>query len=212
MEVDIKQTQQIVDYCKNIKVVAATKYVDTDQLYILEKNNIKIFGENRVQDFLKKYEEYKGSCEWHFIGTLQTNKVKYIVDKVNLIHSVNSYKLIDEIDKQAKRTDKVMNVLFEVNIASEDSKQGFDKNEMVDVINYSKEKHNIKVLGLMMMAPNIEKEDTRKYFKETKELLDTLNKTCNTNMKELSMGMSNDFDVAIEEGATIVRIGRSLFK
>ena len=212
MKVDIENTKHIVDFCKNTMIVAATKYVDTDQLYVLEENGIKVFGENRVQDFLKKYDEYKGKCKWHFIGTLQSNKVKYIVDKVDLIHSVNTYKLIDEINKQAKKIDKVMNILIEVNIASEESKQGFNKDDMVDVINYSKSKSNINVLGLMMMAPNIDKEETRKYFKETKELLEKLNATCDINMTELSMGMSNDFEIAIEEGSTIVRIGRSLFK
>lgn len=212
MKVDIENTKHIVDFCKEIKIVAATKYVDTDQLYILEENGIKIFGENRVQDFLKKYEDYKGKCKWHFIGTLQSNKVKYIVDKVDLIHSVNSYKLIDEIDKQAKKINKIMNILIEVNIADEESKQGFDKKEIENVIEYLKIKNNINLQGFMMMAPNIDKEETRKYFRETKQLLEHINTTFNLNLTELSMGMSNDYDVAIEEGATIVRIGRSLFK
>lgn len=212
MKVDIENTKHIVDFCKEIKIVAATKYVDTDQLYILEENGIKIFGENRVQDFLKKYEDYKGKCKWHFIGTLQSNKVKYIVDKVDLIHSVNSYKLIDEIDKQAKKINKIMNILIEVNIADEESKQGFDKSEIDDVVKYILDKSNINLHGLMMMAPNIEKEETRKYFRETKQLLEIVNKRFNLDLKELSMGMSNDYDIAIEEGATMVRIGRSLFK
>ncbi len=212
MKVDIENTKHIVDFCKEIKIVAATKYVDTDQLYILEENGIKIFGENRVQDFLKKYEDYKGKCKWHFIGTLQSNKVKYIVDKVDLIHSVNSYKLIDEIDKQAKKINKIMNILIEVNIADEESKQGFDKSEIDDVVKYILDKSNINLHGLMMMAPNIEKEETRKFFKETKQLLEHINSTYDINLTELSMGMSNDYDIAIEEGATMVRIGRSLFK
>jgi pyridoxal phosphate enzyme (YggS family) len=212
MKVDIENTKHIVDFCKEIKIVAATKYVDIDQLYILEENGIKIFGENRVQDFLKKYEDYKGKCKWHFIGTLQSNKVKYIVDKVDLIHSVNSYKLIDEIDKQAKKINKIMNILIEVNIADEESKQGFDKSEIDDVVKYILDKSNINLHGLMMMAPNIEKEETRKFFKETKQLLEHINSTYDINLTELSMGMSNDYDIAIEEGATMVRIGRSLFK
>ena len=212
MKVDVENTKHIVDYCKEVKIVAATKYIDTNELYVLEENGIKYFGENRVQDFLKKHDEYKGKCKWHFIGTLQSNKVKYIVDKVDLIHSVNTYKLIDEIDKQAKKIDKVMNILIEVNIADEESKQGFDKSEIDDVVKYVLEKSNLNLQGLMMMAPHIEKEETRKYFKETKQLLEYINSTYDTELTELSMGMSNDYDIAIEEGATIVRIGRSLFK
>lgn len=214
MIVNEEAVKKVLEETKGVKLVAATKYVDAPELDNLEALGVKYFGENRVQAFLDKYEKYHGKAQWHFIGTLQCNKVKYIIDKVSLIHSVNTYKLIDEIEKQAKKHDLVMNVLLQVNIAHEESKHGFDANEMDDVLNYIKENHpHIHPRGLMMMAPNIEPEETRKYFKATKDLLTKLQKDFpDYQLTELSMGMTNDYPIAMEEGATIVRLGHALFK
>ena len=178
----------------------------------LEACGCLYFGENRVQAFLDKYEQYHGKGHWHFIGTLQKNKVKYIIDKVDLIHSVNSYHLIDELEKQAKKHDLKVHILLQVNIAKEESKHGFDEEEMDQVMTYLQNCPSLIVDGLMMMAPHIEKEQTRIYFKKTKELLERLkNEYPEYPLHELSMGMSQDYDIALEEGATIVRIGRALF-
>ena len=209
-EVEVKR---LLEDVKPAKLVAATKYVDEKEIEKLEELGCLIYGENRVQAFLDKYEKYHGQGIWHFIGTLQSNKVKYIIDKVELIHSVNALKLIKEIEKQASKIDKDIHVLLEVNIADEDSKQGFDKNEIREAMDLVKECPHIIVDGLMMMAPHIEPEETRIYFKKTKQLLLELQQEYPMYpLKELSMGMSNDYKVALEEGATMVRIGSALFK
>ncbi len=213
MIVNETAVKNILEEVKPAKLVAATKYVDEKEIENLEKCGCMYYGENRVQAFLDKYELYHGKGHWHFIGTLQSNKVKYIIDKVELIHSVNTIKLINEIEKQASKHDLISHVLLEVNIADEDSKQGFDKNQVREAMDLILNCPHIVVEGLMMMAPNIEVEATRVYFKKTKELLDELKQEYpQYPLKELSMGMSQDYKVALEEGTTIVRIGRALFK
>lgn len=213
MKVNKNEVKRILEDVAPAKLVAATKYVDVHEVEELEKCGCMIYGENRVQAFLDKYEKYKGQGRWHFIGTLQSNKVKYIIDKVDLIHSVNTLKLIQEIERQATKHDITIHVLLEVNTADEDSKQGFDKNDIKDAMNLCKECPHIIVDGLMMMAPNIESELTRPYFKETRELLEELKKEYPMYpLKELSMGMSNDYPIALSEGATLVRIGSALFE
>lgn len=213
MYVNEQAVKEILEKVKPAKLVAATKYIDEKEIEKLEACGCLYFGENRVQAFLEKYEQYHGQGHWHFIGTLQKNKVKYIIDKVDLIHSVNSYHLIDELEKQAKKHDLKVHILLQVNIAKEESKHGFDEEEMGQVMTYLKNCPSLIVDGLMMMAPHIEKEQTRIYFKKTKELLERLkNEYPEYPLHELSMGMSQDYDIALEEGATIVRIGRALFK
>ncbi len=213
MIVNEEAVKKVLNDVKPATLVAATKYVDAPELDKLEALGVTIFGENRVQAFLDKYEKYHGNAHWHFIGTLQCNKVKYIIDKVELIHSVNSYKLIDEIEKQAKKHDLVMDVLLQVNIAQEESKHGFAAQEMDQVMDYLKDKPHLHPRGLMMMAPNIEPEKTRQYFKATKDLLTALaQKYPQYQLTELSMGMTNDYKIAIEEGSTMVRLGHALFK
>lgn len=213
MIVNEQEVKRLLEDVKPAKLVAATKYIEESEVEKLEQCGCLIYGENRVQAFLDKYEKYHGKGKWHFIGTLQSNKVKYIIDKVELIHSINTLKLIKEVEKQAKKIDKITHVLLEVNIADEESKQGFDKDEIRDAMNLVCECPHIIVDGLMMMAPNIEVEKTRVYFRKTRELLQELKKEYpQYPLKELSMGMSNDYKIALEEGATMVRIGRALFK
>lgn len=213
MIVNEEAVKNMLEKVKPAKLVAATKYIDEKEIEKLEACGCLYFGENRVQAFLDKYEQYHGQGHWHFIGTLQKNKVKYIIDKVDLIHSVNSYHLIDELEKQAKKHDLKVHILLQVNIAREESKHGFDIEEIDEVMNYLMKCPSLIVDGLMMMAPHIEKEQTRIYFKKTKELLERLkNEYPEYPLHELSMGMSQDYDIALEEGATIVRIGRALFK
>ena len=215
--IKVKVNQQAVsDILQSLQpatLIAATKYVDETQIEELEKCGCMYYGENRVQALLDKYEKYHGKGHWHFIGTLQCNKVKYIIDKVELIHSINTLKLIKEVEKQASKHDLMMHVLIEVNIADEERKQGFDQNDIKEAMDLCLQCPHIIVDGLMMMAPNIEVEDTRIYFQKTRILLEQLQKEYpQYPLKELSMGISQDYKVALEEGATMVRIGRALFQ
>lgn len=213
MEVNELAVKEILDELNDVKLIAATKYVGIDEINKLENLGVMYFGENRVQAFLEKYQKYNGNCKFHMIGTLQPNKVKYIIDKVDLIHSVDSYSLIKEIEKQANKHNLVMKVLIQVNIAKEESKHGFKVEEIEEVFDTLKNYLHIEVKGLMMMAPNIEAEKTREYFKLTQDLFNQLKiKYPEYSLTELSMGMSNDYKIALEYGATMVRIGSSLFK
>lgn len=213
MKVNQQAVQNILNEVKPATLVAATKYIDETQVEELEKCGCLYYGENRVQAFLEKYEKYHGRGHWHFIGTLQNNKVKYIIDKVELIHSINTLKLIQEVEKQATKHDINIHVLLEVNIANEETKQGFNQDDIYEAMDLIQKCPHIIVDGLMMMAPHIEPEQTRVYFKQTRELLLSLKEVYpQYPLKELSMGMSNDYHIALEEGATLVRIGRALFE
>ena len=213
MIVNEEAVKKILEEVKPAKLVAATKYVDVKEIEKLEKLGVTCFGENRVQAFLEKYENYHGNGEFQFIGTLQPNKVKYIIDKVTLIHAVDRYSLLKEIEKQAAKRDLEMPVLIQVNIAKEESKHGFEVEEIDEVFNCLKDYPHVKVRGLMMMAPHIESSETEKYFKMTQELLQRLqNDYPMYQLDQLSMGMSNDYHEALNHGSTMIRIGSALFK
>lgn len=213
MIVNEEAVKKILEEVKPAKLVAATKYVDVKEIEKLEKLGVTCFGENRVQAFLEKYENYHGNGEFQFIGTLQPNKVKYIIDKVTLIHAVDRYSLLKEIEKQAVKRDLEMPVLIQVNIAKEESKHGFEVEEIDEVFNCLKDYPHVKVRGLMMMAPHIESSETEKYFKMTQELLQRLQKDYPMyQLDQLSMGMSNDYHEALNHGSTMIRIGSALFK
>lgn len=213
MIVNEEAVKKILEEVKPAKLVAATKYVDVKEIEKLEKLGVTCFGENRVQAFLEKYENYHGNGEFQFIGTLQPNKVKYIIDKVTLIHAVDRYSLLKEIEKQAAKRDLEMPVLIQVNIAKEESKHGFEVEEIDEVFNSLNDYPHVKVRGLMMMAPHIESSETEKYFKMTQELLQRLQKDYPMyQLDQLSMGMSNDYHEALKHGSTMIRIGSALFK
>ena len=213
MIVNEEAVKKILEEVKPAKLVAATKYVDVKEIEKLEKLGVTCFGENRVQAFLEKYENYHGTGEFQFIGTLQPNKVKYIIDKVTLIHAVDRYSLLKEIEKQAAKRDLEMPVLIQVNIAREESKHGFEVEEIDEVFSNLKDYPHVKVRGLMMMAPHIESSETEKYFKMTQELLQRLQKEYPMyQLDQLSMGMSNDYHEALNHGSTMIRIGSALFK
>ena len=213
MIVNEEADKKILEEVKPAKLVAATKYVDVKEIEKLEKLGVTCFGENRVQAFLEKYENYHGNGEFQFIGTLQPNKVKYIIDKVTLIHAVDRYSLLKEIEKQAAKRDLEMPVLIQVNIAKEESKHGFEVEEIDEVFSNLKDYPHVKVRGLMMMAPHIESSETEKYFKMTQELLQRLQKDYPMyQLDQLSMGMSNDYHEALKHGSTMIRIGSALFK
>lgn len=170
-------------------------------------------GENKVQEIMEKYDSFP-DVEWHLIGHLQTNKVKYIIDKVKLIHSVDSLRLAQEISKRAKQHGTTMDILVEVNIGGEESKSGVAPEEAEELCLDIAKLENISVKGLMTVAPIVENsEDARVYFRKMNKLfVDIRDKSYdNIDMEYLSMGMTNDFEVAIEEGANLVRVGTAIF-
>lgn len=198
---------------EDISIIGVTKNVDIEKIDILKSFGIKTFGENKAQELLQKYDYIKDSS-WHFIGNLQTNKVKQIIDKVDLIQSVNSLKLLNEIDKRAFAINKKIPVLLEINVAKESSKNGILEEDMSYIIDQVKNFKNITLDGLMCVAPFVENpEQNTQYFRKMRKLfIDIKDKNKdNINMKHLSMGMTNDYIIAIEEGSNMVRIGTGIF-
>ncbi|MBQ7726893.1 MAG: YggS family pyridoxal phosphate-dependent enzyme [Clostridia bacterium] len=196
-----------------ITLLAATKTVDVDTINEAVADGVTHIGENRVQELLAKYEGY-APCHRHFIGHLQTNKVKDIIDKVEMIESVSSLKLAAEISKQAQKRGMTMKVLAEVNIGGEESKSGFAPEELEEALRGIAKTPGLSVEGLMAIPPAVAvAEDSRKYFQKMYKLFIDIRRQNidNINMSVLSMGMSSDFDIAVEEGATLVRVGTALF-
>ena len=195
---------------REISLLAATKMQNVSDINYLISLGVKIIGENRVNELLEKYDSYDKSASVHFIGTLQKNKVKYIVDKVDLIHSVDSIPLIEEINKRAGKIDKKINILIEVNSGREENKSGILPEDVCDFYEKAITYPYINVMGLMTMAPRCQsREEYLKYFSLTKELFDKLFK--NNDNAILSMGMSDSYTYAIEAGATMVRVGSKIF-
>ncbi|MCL2405762.1 MAG: YggS family pyridoxal phosphate-dependent enzyme [Defluviitaleaceae bacterium] len=198
----------------DIKLIGVTKTVTPERIVQLLAAGVNCFGENRVQEFLPKHECLQHHMPtWHFIGHLQRNKVKFIIDKVAMIHSIDNMALALEVDKRASMAGIVMDILVEINIAGEDSKHGLDPSQALPFVQELTGLSNIRVKGLMCIAPFVkEPEDNRPYFKKMHKLLLDINQnnTHNHCLTELSMGMSGDYTVAIEEGATMVRIGTAL--
>lgn len=197
-----------------IKLVVVTKTVDTDRITEAVAAGAKIFGENRVQEAQKKIEQLGSGATWHLIGHLQSNKAKYAVRLFDLIHSVDSIELAREIDRQASRAGKVQDILIEVNIAGEQGKSGIALSDAKSLVRHAAQLKNISIRGLMIIPPFSENpEDARPYFKQLKSLAEKIENEHipGVSMKELSMGMSGDFEVAIEEGATMVRVGTAIF-
>jgi pyridoxal phosphate enzyme (YggS family) len=200
---------------EQIKLIAVTKNISTDFMEQVLEEGISDFAENKVQELLKKYDIFSDRCNWHFIGRLQTNKVKYIVDKVSLIHSVDRIDLVEEINKRAVLIDKCIDVLVQINVSGELTKAGVKKDLVISFLKKISEFSNIKIRGLMTMAPQYdEAERSRWIFKEITNLAIDIKKENihNVSMDFLSMGMSGDFEIAIEEGANIVRVGSAIFK
>ena len=196
---------------KDVLVIGASKTMPLERiLFVRDNTDVKIFGENRVQELLEKYTP---DVRWHFIGQLQTNKVKYIVDKVELIHSVDRLSLLQEIDRQAKKHGKVQDILIEVNIGGEEKKGGVAPAEVIDFAKEVDKYSSVRLKGLMSVLPNVEKEALDAFYLQLSKLYDTLKQTRldNADIRYLSAGMSNDYDVAVKYGANIVRLGRALF-
>jgi PLP dependent protein len=199
-----------------VRLVAVSKTKPVEEIAQFRRAGIRDFGENYVQEFIEKYEALADSdIVWHFVGSLQKNKVKYIVDKVYMIHTVDSFSLAAEIQKQAeKKNIHKVKVLIQVNVGNEDQKGGISPEELTKVYNEIKALDRVSVRGLMSIPPFLSAEELRPYHRSLYDLREKVLRECLADpleFKELSMGMSADFDVAIEEGATIVRIGSILF-
>lgn len=201
---------------EEIQIVAVCKTVGANEVIQTLDTGLTDFAENRVQNFLKKYDELSSyDINWHLIGHLQTNKVKYIVDKVKLIHSVDSIKLAKEIDKQARRINKPVDCLLQLNVSGEEQKYGLDPDKTYEFLEEVSKMEYVKIKGLMTMAPfECPEKELRKIFSKTYEMYVDISKISmhNINMAYLSMGMSGDYEIAIEEGANMIRIGSSIFK
>lgn len=196
------------------KLIIVTKTRPVEVLQEVYDLGYKTFGENRVQELVSKYEALPKDIEWHLIGHLQSNKVKYIAPFISLIHSVESFELLKEIDKQALKHNRIINCLLQVYIAKEETKFGLSEPELVEILNNITSFKNIKIVGLMGMATNTENQETvRNEFKSLKNLFDKVKniKTENIDLTEISMGMSNDYIIAKEEGSTFVRVGSAVF-
>jgi len=200
---------------EDVNLMAVTKTVDVDKVLEAIDAGITDIGENKPQELARKYEIIGDKVRYHLIGTLQTNKVKYIIDKAYMIHSLDRIALCEEIQKRAKKIDKNINCLVQVNISKEESKHGLEEESVIDFVkNVSTNYKNIHIKGLMTMAPFIDDdEEIRKVFKSLKNLSLKINdlNLPNVEMDTLSMGMSHDYKIAIEEGATIIRVGTSIF-
>ena len=213
--------KNIEQACKNagrnrneVTLIAVSKTKPVEMLQEIYDENIRDFGENKVQELCSKMEQLPSDIRWHMIGHLQRNKVKYIVGKVELIHSVDTYRLAEEINIQAKKQNVIVPILVEVNIAHEESKFGISAEDAILLVEEISRLENIRIKGLMTIAPYVENpEDNRLYFRKIKQLsVDITNKNIdNVSMEILSMGMTGDYMVAIEECATMVRVGTGIF-
>ncbi len=199
---------------KNVTVIAVSKTYPAEDIAKLYEYGVRDFGENKVQEICDKSPTLPKDINWHLIGHLQRNKVKYIIDKVKMIHSVDSLRLATEIEKEAAKKDIDMDILIQVNVADEDTKFGCLSDEVLQLIEEIAKLPHVHIKGLMTIAPFVENaEENRKFFKELKQLaVDIQAKNIdNVIMSELSMGMTGDFEVAIEEGATLIRVGTAIF-
>ncbi|WP_158979354.1 YggS family pyridoxal phosphate-dependent enzyme [Cellulophaga sp. L1A9] len=196
-----------------VTLVAVSKTKPITDLIEAYEVGQRIFGENKIQEMTQKWEELPKDIQWHMIGHVQTNKVKYMAEYVHLVHGVDSFKLLKEINKQAKKYNRTIDCLLQIHIAEEDTKFGLDKEELLAILASDEFKalNNVRIKGLMGMATFTENEDqVRREFKSLKSLYDLTN-TKLDDLDTLSMGMSGDYKIAIEEGSTMVRIGSSIF-
>lgn len=197
----------------DVTLISVTKTHGAELINEAIDAGAKDIGENKAQELCNKYDDIK-PVRWHFIGHLQTNKVKTIIDKVAMIHSVDSEKLAAEIDKRAKASGIVMDILVEINIGMEDSKSGATEDEARDLIKKIRDEYqNLRVRGLMCVPPITDNpENSRRYFRRLKDIFESIKELSeDKNFDTLSMGMSGDYEVAIEEGATVVRVGTAIF-
>lgn len=211
---DIKNSLEKSGRTKEVTLLAVTKNVEVEKIQEAIDLGIEDIGENRVQELQEKYNEVNRQVNYHMIGHLQTNKVKYIIDKVKLIHSLDRISLCKELDKRAKAHGIKVDVLIQMNIAKEKTKFGLYENEIVEFVEKLVEYENIQVRGLMTMAPHTDDEKVvRKVFRDLYNIKEDLSNRNYDHIKMdyLSMGMTNDYKIAIEEGSNIIRVGSGIF-
>lgn len=198
---------------KDIKLIAVSKTKPLENLEEAYKTGIRDFGENKVQEFVEKFEKFHSDVNWHFIGHLQRNKVKYIVGNVYLIHSLDNEGLLNELEKRYSAESKIANVLIQINIGRDANKSGVLLENLDELISACEKCNNVKVKGLMTVIPKGDDKSNKKYFGQMKKIYDSLGRKSynNITMEYLSMGMSGDYKAAISEGANIVRIGQGIF-
>lgn len=198
-----------------VKIVAVTKTVSEERILESYKAGHKIFGENKVQEWQRKYTVLPYDCEWHIIGRLQTNKIKYLDPGINLIHSLDRLSLLEKLNAEGEKRQAIWKTLVQVNVAREESKAGLEMEEVKDFMEKVRDYPFVQVFGLMTIgALEASADETRGYFRKLREIRDELIRQGVCKMEEmldLSMGMSQDYELAVEEGATIVRIGSSIF-
>ncbi len=210
----VKESEKKSSYGQKVTLIAVSKTKPSSDIKALYDIGVRDFGENKVQELCDKYDELPKDIKWHLIGHLQTNKVKYIVDKVYLIHSVDSIHLAQQIENECEKKNVDVNILVQVNVAKEDTKFGLMAEDVMSMIETISKLPHIHIKGLMTIAPFVEDaEENRQVFSDLKKLsVDIRNKNIdNVSMDVLSMGMSGDYRVAIEEGSTMVRVGTSIF-
>ncbi len=201
---------------KQVALVAVSKTKPVSDILEAYNAGHRIFGENKIQEMVEKYEELPKDIQWHMIGHLQRNKVKYMASFVHLIHGVDSYKTLKEINKQAEKHDRVISCLLQIKIAKEDSKFGLSENDLIEILQNPElnSLNNIKIVGFMGMASFVSNdEEIRTEFRTLKDLFERYktNRTSNFQPEVVSMGMSGDYTIAIEEGSTMIRVGSSIF-
>jgi len=198
----------------SVRLVAVSKTKPAAMINEAAAAGQVVFGENYVQEFVDKLEQVTAPVEWHFIGGLQSNKVKYLRGKVAMIHSVDRLSLAEEIDRQWGKIDRKIDLLLEVNLGEEDSKSGTTEAKLIELVRQVAALPHVRIRGLMALPPWLDDpEAVRPYFRRLRELAENIARLqiSGVAMDELSMGMSNDFEVAIEEGATLVRVGTAIF-
>ena len=214
MSINYKELKLELDKA-NVKLIAVSKTQTIEAINNIYEQGQRAFGENRVQEMVEKKEALNNDIEWHMIGYLQRNKVKYIAPFVSMIHSVDNMKLAKTVDKEGKKNERIINILLQVKIAQEDTKSGFDFTQLIEEIEVLKQLESINICGLMGMGTFTNNTDiTHAEFKRLKSYFDQLKEeyfSDHPGFKEISMGMSGDYPIAIKEGSTMVRIGSLLF-
>ena len=206
--------RNLLDYIPDyVNLIAVSKTKPLEDLEEAYKCGIRDFGENKVQELCEKYENFHKDVRWHLIGHLQKNKVKYIVGKVHLIHSLDSISLVKELEKRFSKENIVANTLIQLNIGRESQKYGVLEEDIYDIIKEIEKCNNILVKGLMVIIPKGSKEENIKYFRKTKEIFEKLKNQefNNISMEILSMGMTHDYEEAIDEGSNLIRVGEGIF-
>lgn len=215
MKLSIKENIDIIqeNIPQGATLIAVSKTKSLEEMREAYETGLRDFGENKVQELLTKIDNFYPDVRWHLIGHLQRNKVKYIVGKVYLIHTLDSIRLLDEIEKQYSDKEEIANTLVQINIGREASKTGIFEEDLQELLNAVEKCGNVRVKGLMAIIPDVDEENCRLYFKKMKTIWDELStkKFNNIQMTFLSMGMSGDYKIALDEGSNMVRIGQGIF-